>query len=76
MDFRHSDEIWRDFPALVPGVMFASGITGDVCVDARSEKFLAIARSRLADLPEGEMPPIQAWRRAFSAVAAAIGRAG
>jgi DNA/RNA-binding domain of Phe-tRNA-synthetase-like protein len=64
--FRHSDEIWRDFPALVPGVMFASGITGDVCVDARTEKFLAIARSRLAESPEGEMPPIQAWRRAFS----------
>ena len=64
--FRHSDEIWRDFPALVPGVTFASGITGDVCVDARTEKFLAIARSRLAEMPEGEMPPIQAWRRTFT----------
>ncbi|HXC82220.1 MAG TPA: phenylalanine--tRNA ligase beta subunit-related protein [Trebonia sp.] len=66
MRFRHSDEIWRDFPALVPGVVFASGITGDVCEDARTEKFLAIARTRLAEMPEGEMPPIQAWRRAFS----------
>jgi DNA/RNA-binding domain of Phe-tRNA-synthetase-like protein len=64
--FRHSDELWRDFPALVPGVMFASGITVDVSVDAHIEEFLAIARSRLAQTPEGEMPPIQAWRRAFS----------
>ncbi len=66
MRFRHSDEIWRDFPALVPGVVFAGGITGDVCDDARTERFLAIARSRLAEMPEAEMPPIQAWRRAFS----------
>jgi hypothetical protein len=46
--FRHSDEIWRDFPALVPGVMFANGVTGDVCVADQAEKFLAVARSRLA----------------------------
>lgn len=64
--FRHSDEIWRDFPALVPGVLFANGITPDASADARTAKFLAIARSRLAEMPEGEMPQIQAWRRAFS----------
>jgi DNA/RNA-binding domain of Phe-tRNA-synthetase-like protein len=64
--FRHSDEIWRDFPALVPGVMFASGIRPDAPAAAQAEKFLAIARSRLAEMPEGEMPQIQAWRRAFS----------
>lgn len=66
MRFRHSDEIWRDFPALVPGVMFASGITGDVSVADRAERFLDIARSRLAEMSEAEMPQIQAWRRAFS----------
>lgn len=66
MRFRHSDEIWRDFPALVPGVLYCGGITRDVSVDVRAEKFLAIAKSRLAEMPEGEMPEIQAWRRAFS----------
>jgi DNA/RNA-binding domain of Phe-tRNA-synthetase-like protein len=64
--FQHSGEIWRDFPSLVPGVVYAGGITHDVQVGARTEKFLAIARARLAEMPEGEMPEIQAWRRAFS----------
>ena len=27
--FQHSGEIWRDFPALVPGVLYATGITAD-----------------------------------------------
>ena len=66
MRFRHSDKVWRDFPALVPGVLFASGITADAPAGARTDRFLAIARSRLEEMPEGEMPPIQAWRRAFS----------
>lgn len=66
MRFRHSDELWRDFPALVPGVLFASGITPGAVVAGRTGKFLDIARSRLATTPEGEMPQIQAWRRAFA----------
>ena len=28
MHFQHSADIWRDFPALVPGVLYAEGITG------------------------------------------------
>jgi DNA/RNA-binding domain of Phe-tRNA-synthetase-like protein len=64
--FQHSDEIWCDFPALVPGVLYAAGITCDVQVGAHTEKYLAAARSRLAATPEGEMPEIQAWRRVFS----------
>jgi hypothetical protein len=27
MHFQHSADIWRDFPALVPGVLYAEGIT-------------------------------------------------
>jgi DNA/RNA-binding domain of Phe-tRNA-synthetase-like protein len=64
--FRHSDEVWRDFPALVPGVLFASDITAGPLAGARTDRFLDIARSRLEKMPESEMPPIQAWRRAFS----------
>jgi DNA/RNA-binding domain of Phe-tRNA-synthetase-like protein len=69
MHFRHSHQIWRDFSQLVPGVLFAAGITdgaGNVTADSRSARFTAIARSRLAEVPEGELPEIQAWRRAFS----------
>ena len=66
MHFQHSGEIWRDFPELVPGIVFAEGITPDVSVSCRTAKFIAAARSRLAQAPEGELPEIQAWRRAFS----------
>ncbi len=66
MYFQHSREIWRDFPELVPGVIFAEGIHKDVAVDARIATFNSIAEERLATAPEGELPEIQAWRRAFS----------
>jgi DNA/RNA-binding domain of Phe-tRNA-synthetase-like protein len=64
--FQHSGEIWRDFPQLVPGVLYAEGITHDAPVGSRTGTFIATARSRLAERPEGELPEIQAWRRAFS----------
>jgi len=66
VDFRHSGDIWRDFPELVPGIVFAEGITGDVVAGDRVAKFSAIAESRLAREPESELPEIRAWRRAFT----------
>jgi len=66
MHFQHSSEIWRGFPELVPGVLFAEGITGDLSLGSRVAKFNAIASSRLAEGPEGEPPEIRAWRRAFA----------
>ena len=46
--------------------MFATGITADAPVAHRTDRFTAIAKSRLAESAEGELPEIQAWRRAFS----------
>jgi DNA/RNA-binding domain of Phe-tRNA-synthetase-like protein len=66
MDFQHSGEIWRDFPELVPGAVFADAITPDVPVGDRVAKYTAIARSRLATATESELPEIRAWRRAFT----------
>jgi DNA/RNA-binding domain of Phe-tRNA-synthetase-like protein len=66
MHFQHSARLWRDFPALVPGVLYAEGIDRDVEVGARADRFAAVAKARLADGPEGELPEIQAWRRAFA----------
>ncbi|HJY71728.1 MAG TPA: phenylalanine--tRNA ligase beta subunit-related protein [Streptosporangiaceae bacterium] len=66
MHFQHSSDIWRDFPALVPGALYAEGITGQVEVEARVDRFATVAKTRLADGPEGERPEIQAWRRAFT----------
>jgi DNA/RNA-binding domain of Phe-tRNA-synthetase-like protein len=66
MEFQHAAGIWRDFPELVPGVVFADGITPDAKVTDGISRFSEIARSRLADTPESEFPEIQAWRRAFT----------
>jgi DNA/RNA-binding domain of Phe-tRNA-synthetase-like protein len=66
MHFFHSNEIWRDYPQLVAGTLFAEGITRDVSVAPQIARFHAIAESRLAKTAEGELPEIQAWRRVFS----------
>src|SRR5215210_7987410 len=68
MYFRHSSEIWRDYPDLVPGVLYADGITNDVSVGPRLEAFTRVAEERLATASEAELPEIQAWRRAFSSM--------
>lgn len=66
MRFSHANEIWTDYPELVPGVMWVEGITGDASVHAPIAKFNRIAESRLATHTEGELPEVQAWRRVFS----------
>jgi len=66
MDFQHSGEIWRDFPELVAGVVFTDGITPDAAAGDRCAKYTAIARSRLEDATESELPEIRAWRRTFT----------
>jgi DNA/RNA-binding domain of Phe-tRNA-synthetase-like protein len=66
MHFQESSAIWADFPELLAGVLFAEGITSDVSVDRQVAGFNAIAQARLASSSEGELPEIQAWRRAFS----------
>lgn len=62
--FEHSGDIWRDFPALVPGVLYATGITTDA--EVGTDAYAATAKARLASSAEGELPEIQAWRRAFA----------
>lgn len=66
MHFIHAPQIWQDFPELVPGVLSVEGVRQDACVDAGIARLQATARARLAGTPEGELPEIQAWRRAFS----------
>jgi DNA/RNA-binding domain of Phe-tRNA-synthetase-like protein len=66
--FEHDSAIWRDFPALVPGVLFIDGITPDASVDAQIELINRRAAARLERGTESELPEIQAWRRAFAAM--------
>ncbi|MFI5909638.1 B3/4 domain-containing protein [Dactylosporangium sp. NPDC051541] len=65
MRFQHDEAIWRDFPALVPGLLYVEGISPEL--DVKPGPFLAMARERLAGAAESAWPEIQAWRRAFAA---------
>ena len=69
MHFQHSAQLWRDFPALVPGVLYIEGIpaAGGARTSPAVDRYAAIAKSRLATVTaESELPEIQAWRRAFA----------
>jgi DNA/RNA-binding domain of Phe-tRNA-synthetase-like protein len=66
MHFQHSAGLWRDFPALVPGVLYAEGITAGT--EPKVGPYQEIAQERLANSLESEFPEIQAWRRAFAAM--------
>ncbi|SFU70251.1 B3/B4 domain-containing protein (DNA/RNA-binding domain of Phe-tRNA-synthetase) [Polaromonas sp. YR568] len=66
MFFRHSEALWADYPELVPGVLYAGGITPNADVGPQVVRFNAIAQARLATGPEGEFAEVQAWRRTFS----------
>jgi DNA/RNA-binding domain of Phe-tRNA-synthetase-like protein len=65
MQFQHSGDIWRDFPALVPAVLYAEGVTAAGITAAtpgassRADGYAAVAKERLAASPESE-------RRAFA----------
>ena len=68
MFFRHNSEIWRDFPQLSAGVLLVEDIsTLHGVADAVATLWTA-AKERLARTSEGDLPEIQAWRRAFSAM--------
>ncbi|RSN16275.1 hypothetical protein DMB42_04670 [Nonomuraea sp. WAC 01424] len=64
MRFQHSDDIWRDFPALVPFALHVEGVGPGVSVDDQVARYCDLAARRAA--PESELPEIQAWRRAFT----------
>jgi DNA/RNA-binding domain of Phe-tRNA-synthetase-like protein len=65
--FQHSGDLWRDFPHLVPAVVYVQGITPGADSGPAADRFAAIAKSRLAGVSaEGELPEVQAWRRAFA----------
>jgi DNA/RNA-binding domain of Phe-tRNA-synthetase-like protein len=66
MYFEHSPASWSDYPELVAGAVFATGVTSDTGADSHIAMFTAIADARLAASSESELPEIQAWRRAFS----------
>jgi len=65
MYFRHTPEIWQDYPQLAAMAIFADGIDAHAAVDDRLAGYLAHAEAA-AGASEAALPPIQAWRRAFA----------
>ena len=51
MYFQHDAALWRDFPALVPGVLYAEGITADAAPG--TDHLTTVAKARLAEGVEG-----------------------
>jgi DNA/RNA-binding domain of Phe-tRNA-synthetase-like protein len=66
MYFKHSPDIWAQYPDLVAGAAFATGISVEASMDAAVDRYVAVAEARLAAGTEAEFPEIQAWRRAFA----------
>jgi DNA/RNA-binding domain of Phe-tRNA-synthetase-like protein len=66
MYFCHLPEIWRDFPALVPGVMVVERLRPHVSPRPDLAFWLDRARERLRDSSESQMEEIMAWRQAYS----------
>lgn len=66
--FRHHQDIWSTFPRLAAGVVSVQGVDGTCDVSHEVSRLLAAARSRHGETLESELPEIQAWRRAFTAM--------
>jgi DNA/RNA-binding domain of Phe-tRNA-synthetase-like protein len=63
--FGHSEDIWREYPELVAGIVEAAGLAGSPSVERPLSELASIAESRLESGSESELPEIQAWRRVF-----------
>jgi DNA/RNA-binding domain of Phe-tRNA-synthetase-like protein len=64
--FQHAPAVWAAHPDLVAGAVYATGLTASAPVEPVVDRYLAVARERLAGGTEAELPEIQAWRRAFA----------
>ncbi|NDZ14188.1 hypothetical protein C7T35_28265 [Variovorax sp. WS11] len=68
MKFFHSPAIWAAHPSLHAGVLHVEQVRPQAAAADQLARFHALARTRLAQGPEGEFAEIQAWRRTFSAM--------
>lgn len=66
MYFSHTQEIWQQFPQLVPGLLVVDGIHLQVDIETQLEFWYQRARERLSQRPESQMPEISAWRQAYA----------
>ena len=64
--FSHSAVVCDQFPELQSLTFRIDNVRSEMEVAKDAANFVEIAKIRLAKLPEGEFPEIQAWRRAFA----------
>lgn len=66
--FQYSAAVWERYPAVVGGVMLASGLRNGPSPEALREAYAAEQRAALArigDTPLSQIPSLAAWRTAF-----------
>jgi DNA/RNA-binding domain of Phe-tRNA-synthetase-like protein len=66
MHFSHAPEIWRRFPALVPGVLVVARVDASPDPSELVAPWYERARERLRNGTESELPEVSAWRRAYA----------
>lgn len=64
--FRYASDIRTRFPRLRSGALLVRNIEAKADASTAISRLTAIADQRLAAANEGELPEIQAWRRAYS----------
>ena len=68
MQFRYAQDIRARFPQLCSRAFLVNDVNSNADPSAEIERLTRIADDRLAHTSEGELPEVQAWRRAFSAM--------
>lgn len=66
MYFKHSAEIWQEFPQLVAGLLVVDGIHPQADAEPVLHPWFDRARRRLNQAAESQLPEISAWRRAYA----------
>lgn len=66
MYFRHTPQLWQQFPELVAGTLFVPHVAAQANVEQYLDPFFQRARTRIQTGTEADMPEIAAWRRAFA----------
>lgn len=66
LTFSYADPVLQSFPELVSGALRIDGIDASGDAADAAARFRVVAEGRLAGRTEGDLPEIQAWRRAFS----------
>jgi DNA/RNA-binding domain of Phe-tRNA-synthetase-like protein len=67
--FQYSQEIIEQFPEVAGGIIVAKGMKNGPTPDALNAAFTAeqqAVMARIGETPLSELPPLAAWRRAFS----------